>query len=799
MRPTSIVLLIGSVLLPTATLAATLPIVENGKPTAVVVLSEKADAQTRQAAKLLVEYVRESTGAELPVVKGRVVQGRAGGENDLPTRIWVGETAKAEAVASALEGLSPDGFVIRGTEKGDIVIAGASAWGTEFGVCEFLERYVGVRWLMPGENGEDVPRRESLRVPVEEVRREPAFFSRQFSGLASSQQLEWARRNRMHGSIAFHHNLHRLFPPSKYGTTHPEFFPTRKGERYIPTNDNTHGWQPCFTAEGIVDEAVKNICEYFEKHPDVNSYSLGVIDSSGHCECEECLAMDPEEPNFLGRRNVSRRYFTFCNAVVERVLEKYPDKYFGCLAYSEVAQPPEGMNIHPRIVPFMTYDRMKWADPELRAEGHRLTEWWQRSSPTVGWYDYIYGTPYCVPRMWPHLMGEYYRYGYKHGVRAAYAEAYPNWGEGPKLWVSLRLQWDPNQDVDALLKEWYERAVGPEAAEDLAAYYAIWEDFWTRRVLDSAWFTKGGQYLTFSSPAYLADVTDVDVSKSRTLLDRVVAKAKTEPQKARAGLLRRAFAYYEASALAYPRGEAAAPAEITDEAGALRQIETVARKAGMAEKRRRLVEGEFAGDPVLKHPLGLDRYPMLQGNGWTGGGLWPLVEWIREHDGPAKTRLKALADSDQRTLRMQARAVLAIAGGRLEAINADPSFEDTSRAVSPAWSPWVKRGKGRIVSSPKAAHTGKNGLVFQGVQRGGASSVCARGTGETTRRRRIFEASAMPRKRRSACVLRSWPRTARICENGRRRSRRNRGRGDCWRSRRRCRRRSRGRWWIAFA
>ena len=70
-------------------------------------------------------------------------------------------------------------------------------------------------------------------------------------------------------------------------------------------------------------------------------------------------------------------------------------------------------------------------------------------------------------------------------------------------------------------------------------------------------------------------------------------------------------------------------------------------------------------------------------------------------------------------LRTQARTVLAIAAGRLEPINADPSFEDTSRGVSPAWSPWVKGGKGKIVPSHEAAHTGKSGLALQGIQRGG--------------------------------------------------------------------------------
>ena len=83
----------------------------------------------------------------------------------------------------------------------------------------------------------------------------------------------------------------------------------------------------------------------------------------------------------------------------------------------------------------------------------------------------LYGTPYCLPRVWFHHMADYYRFGHGQGVRALYAEAYPNWGEGPKLYVSLKLQWDPERDVDALLDEWMIRCVGRRAARPLARYY----------------------------------------------------------------------------------------------------------------------------------------------------------------------------------------------------------------------------------------------------------------------------------------------------------------------------------------
>ena len=44
--------------------------------------------------------------------------------------------------------------------------------------------------------------------------------------------------------------------------------------------------------------------------------------------------------NYLGIRDVSDDYYAWCNAVAERVLEVFPDKWFGCLAYNNVAEPP---------------------------------------------------------------------------------------------------------------------------------------------------------------------------------------------------------------------------------------------------------------------------------------------------------------------------------------------------------------------------------------------------------------------------------------------------------------------------
>jgi len=255
---------------------------------------------------------------------------------------------------------------------------------------------------------------------------------------------------------------------------------------------------------------------------------------------------------------------------------------------------------------------MKWADPTIAAEGKRVTEQWQKAASRLGWYDYIYGTPYCVPRIYFHTMADYYRYGVRHGVSAMYAEAYPNWGEGPKLYIALKLQWDPTLDVDALLREWCEKAVGADAATDLLTYYYMWQRFWTQTVVSSPWFTaRNNEYLFFGRPEYLELITD-EISRSRALLEAVVSKAKTAEQKARADILLRAFSYYEASALSYAglrkkgavvigRPETLAPEETENQ-------EYYRKLAG----KRQVLSEEFQDDPVLVHPLPFNRYRTLQ-------------------------------------------------------------------------------------------------------------------------------------------------------------------------------------------
>jgi len=565
-------------------------IVDGKQPKAIIVLPSSPTGKALHTAELLADYIRESTSVRVPVIpEGDLT------EQDNRTRIWIGQSNYVSKQKIKFSKTSADGFVITFPDVRNIIIAGTSDWGAEFGACEFLERFLGVRWLLPGPFGEYVPKHDVIKFTPREINEAPAFLSRELDGLRGGEmQWKWARRNRMHAQIKFHHNLFNLFPVEKYKDTHPEFYPVWEGRRYIPSGGDG-GWNPCFSAPGIIDEAILNICEFFEKNPEATSYSLGINDGRVMCQCDKCMARVGGKKNFIDRPDYSDIYYEWANKVAEGVLKKYPDKWFGCLAYHEVAEPPATFKVHSRIIPFITYDRMKWIDPVVEKQGKNLTERWVKQASQIGWYDYLYGTPYLVPRVYFHKMAEYYRYAQQVGVRDMYAEAYPNWGEGPKLYVALKLQWDPSVDVDMLLKDWYVAAVGSKAAGSLAQYYELWEDFWTNRVKSSKWFTPSGLILAFKKPDYLDLVTYEDVQKSRQLLENVVAKTETPEQRERANLILRAFEYYEASVFAY--------------LGLVKNIRQPGKDRKYYEeyeKKRLLLVNEFEKDPVLIHSVRFD-------------------------------------------------------------------------------------------------------------------------------------------------------------------------------------------------
>ncbi|OMF34658.1 hypothetical protein BK133_11650 [Paenibacillus sp. FSL H8-0548] len=712
---------------PTATPVNDLTPVVNGTAKAIVVTAGDVTGQVANATSKLIEYVQKSTGATLPLMSEAAAEAEA--ELTGSTLIYVGfigDSADGDAISSELVSLDDDGFIIKSEKNANVItIIGPTDWGTEFGVYEFLERYVGVRWLMPGPDGEDVPLRVNLSVAEGSVVQEPSFISRAYDSNIENTPYRkaWTRYNRMHTRVQHDHIFFQIMPASKYQTQHPDFYPTGNG---LINSDG--GWQICYSNPATIEFVGNILIDYFNQNPDATSHSLAVNDNGGFCEQNPNHPSYPDKINSIGYQDMSDIYFNWVNEVAEKVLEVHPDKYLGVIAYHEVYDPPTNVVLNPNVIVYITDERLSWIDPSLEQANKTFTESWKAAAPGVAFYEYLYGTPYSLPRPYFHQMSENYKYAEQLGVVAQFTELYPNFGEGPKPWLASKLQWNASADVDDLLDEWYVGTVGAEAAPYLRQYFEIWENFWEVRILETTWFENWlnsnprRNFMNFYDSSYLKYVTEQDMALSRDLMESVVEKAVTQKQKARADILMKAFEYYEASALSYPSDEPVAAFTTSGEAITL--LDEMQIKMSKAEYRLQL-NASFKTHEVLQQPLD----PRNYGAAWSGvrsEEVNMLIRWIKDEsdNGEVKSHIESIiATVESELVRNYMKFIIAEATNQ-QALNENTSFEigiENDIDDTPPWWYWVDYGQDEdnVHQTDIQAHTGDYSIEAVGLKIGG--------------------------------------------------------------------------------
>jgi hypothetical protein len=671
-------------------------IVKNHQPQASIVIAADASTQVKTAAGVLQKYIKQSTGANLPIVTGQPA-GNA---------IYVGAN-RILGNRVSLSGVDEDGYILQGLDAKSFAITGGSDDGTEFGVYEFLERYVGVRWLLPTDVGTRVPAHSDLDIPATKVAQNPVYLSRQVSPIDISQNNSlglWGRFNRLKGRVSIEHNLYKMFSPDKYASSNPDFYPMVNNKRYIPTSNRDQTWQPNLSDDKTVDVACSQIMDYFKQNSNAQSYSLSINDSRNFDESDQSKRRRNGKTNYLGMEDVSDDYFTWANAIVQRVSKQYPGKTFGTLAYNNLAEAPDKVKLEPNIVPFITYERMRWGLPALYQQGQRITAQWAQVAANIGWYDYDYGAPYLVPRVWFHLMKDYLSWGAKNKVRYYYAELYPNWGEGPKAWVMSKLLWNPDQDVDALLNDWYVNAVGTAAAPKLRDFYATWETFWTKDVYNSAhatWYKSNGQFLPFNDPVYLMDVPEAYVTKCDQLMADAVKLANTADNKKLITELNKMWQFYKASYYAY-RSKSSDGAVRTASASALQQ------NVNYAQQRQTMLNDFKSSSLFALSQNMMSGLPEVSGKDWGS-----QIVMQQATPGRNNTAMRSMMLTDTTS---SGRLMSRLISARTAQVGKNASFEsDMSN-----WNNWLSYpNQGTFTISTVVSKTGKKSMLVTGIKRGG--------------------------------------------------------------------------------
>lgn len=523
------VILLAVVALPAVAHAFVL--VEKGADPAPVIVYEDAPPRTRQAAQELATYIEKISGALPELIEGA--------PDPLPDRaIWVG-------YQPALDGLfpeqnfdfeHPEEILIAATEN-HLVIAGRDRWnpdtmtyqgrnstvegkqleyGTVNAVYTFLQDHLDVRWLWPGELGEDIIERETIDFEPFEYRYHPQIrgrgevFKLSTLGDGRGHSHDWVRFQRLQldsfeteGGHAFNDWWER------FHEDHPDYFAfqpdgTRSG---FP---NAHNVKLCQSNPAVWDQWIKEVERELEENPDKTTFNASPNDgfNSGVCVCDNCRAWDHPQGEKSRYRwegmaqnyvSMSDRYVTFANRLGEKLKERFPDRdyYVFMMAYGNSTAPPIEAKPADNVLigyvhhfPFTTPEARQKQKAEVRAWSQKTSNLFVRPN-----FWYWGGGLMGLPEIAMQATIEDFRFLGKSGTMAIFADSlWEHWGTmAPQYYVMAQMTWDPNQDGEAVLADFYQRGFG-EAADEMAAYWSHLERA-SRAYLAMEDFSLGGRHM----------------------------------------------------------------------------------------------------------------------------------------------------------------------------------------------------------------------------------------------------------------------------------------------------------------
>lgn len=724
----SALVMVGLVVLLTSAATADFVIVQDGRAQCQVVLGQGAQAVEVQAADDLARALSTMTGVEVPLV-------REGDEQAGVPRILVGPCSLPEEIMAAVNERDYGGYIIRQVGN-DLILRGPSEYGSSNAVYGLLEDFLGCHWYMPSELFEHIPQRAEVVLPVLDVAVDPGFRFRYFSGV--SEGGPWQFRNRLDRPgnwnapflASMTHWIYRIYPPSKYGEEHPEFYPFIGGERRVNRDDSDQYAQPCTSNPAVVQVAIDTINRYFDENPNAHTYSVSINDNNTWCECDDCTALDADLPMFRGRKIFSDRYYTYVNAVARGVAQRHPDKFIGCFAYWGVEPVPVNIDrLEPNVYIGITQDCAQYFDRAYRQQDREFIKQWQNHVTHLGKYDY-FGLGAIIPRYYPTLIAEDIKYSKAVGLEGYHSEAFPMWSHfGPQIYLGARLLFNPDLNHDVLLDEFFTDLFGP-AAPEMAGFFNTLEEAWMNYERPGRWFegiSSMSQQISMYTPRHLRTL--------RAHLRRARDLADSDLVRQRVAYFERGFAYPANLIEGWLAAQQLMEMEISVENSAevMRHIRQINRNLSAAP---RLWQRSIMEDPISSnwYKEGARQGVIAQ---WTGFCQEATVRGVtslaaayeaagdsREAEVALAELLEQLSGTDIETILRAHRgefddAPNLLANGSFEdteATGAEPTGPEwTSEGAPPGWSTWkLDPAKGRLYLDASRARSGRLSAALQG-------------------------------------------------------------------------------------
>ena len=453
--------------------------------------------------------------------------------------IALGDTPESrKAKLAGGKPLAYEEFIIR-THGGNLYIVGkdlpgdakteyfGDSFGTRYGVYEFMEAVLGIRFLLPGEKGVYLPSLpKNYRTGKLAIRFQPPYASRRliFNWPHNKAVYEWTKFNKMIPDVAFTsgrrylHNYHSwssLFPLSethftaKYNKSaaktfrdDPEYFGVnRAGKRVAPVGQ----FSLCLSNEKLLDDMAQRVrnsvrCSR-DRFKGWNNYLYSCIspaDAQPSCYCKECRKrVRPIDYRKVGTVAYPGRVENWSELVFHyyrTLCEKLPDHTLSGYVYykSEFTYP--GVKPMPKnFVGIMAPLHTGYGPVRLYEDVNRTWHNWQRSWDGIFSEQVYYGVDFWLRQSagapmspCPGLMKDTFQALLKRPYIGLYMYANKDYGHsGIYNWMMMKMEWNPRLDPFALMDEYLLKAYGKAAAPYMKKIYLLAEEgmkkFVTRR------------------------------------------------------------------------------------------------------------------------------------------------------------------------------------------------------------------------------------------------------------------------------------------------------------------------------
>jgi len=432
-----------------------------------ILVGNHATKREQRAANVLQQHLTRMLGAKLPIVKDA---------SDTKNIIFVG---RASAAAGGMinmdefDGAHIDGFIIR-VKNGRVALAGTNDWGTVYAVYTWLEQ-LGYHFYAP--ELQVVPKLENTLIADHTTIDQPAIeFRRGIGWQLRGTPPDLIGDPRIPGrelgvKMWIDHTAGLFVPRNQYLKSHPQYYPKRHNGTRGVTRDSDGYVHLCLSNPEVVRLCTERTLQWIGSQQDRVYFFIAQGDGHDWCQCDSCLAMDESQGVYADRLLV------WGNHIARAVKEKYPDKVLLMLAYTGSDDPPLREKVESNVI--MLYCPYWGINLSM---AHHLTHplndealkqflgWRKVAGKNLGIYDYNLG--FCPS--WK-TMGEKVKWYAKHDVRGIFLLGQPRSFNRLFTYVVARLQWNPEQDVDVLIRNFVEAYYG-KAAPYILQYFAVVEE-----------------------------------------------------------------------------------------------------------------------------------------------------------------------------------------------------------------------------------------------------------------------------------------------------------------------------------